>query len=134
MRNDDPKARQIEDLKEQVRKLTSELAKANDTIDFLNKLTQDNAQQLQSNFESNNANSEPKCKYSRGEGEQVSESPDTKKVKKDDRPDSAGSAVTEKRGRNRGNVSASRGESSRHSRESSLVEHRQIITQRIVKD
>ena len=43
VRNDDPKARQIEDLKEQVRKLTSELAKANDTIDFLNKLTQENA-------------------------------------------------------------------------------------------
>lgn len=36
VRNDDPKARQIEELKEQVRKLTSELAKANDTIDFLN--------------------------------------------------------------------------------------------------
>ena len=118
--------------------MTGELGKANDTIDFLTKLTQDNAEQLQSNFESNNhndnANSEPKCKYCRGEGEQVSESPDTKKVNKEDRPDSAGSAVTEKRGRNRGNASASRGESSRHSRESSLVEHRQIITQRIVKD
>ena len=50
------------------------------------------------------------------------------------RPDSAGSAITEKREHNRREMSASRRESSRHSRESSLVEHRQIITQRIVKD
>ena len=34
VRNDDPKARQIEGLKDQVRRLTEELAKANDTIDF----------------------------------------------------------------------------------------------------
>ena len=53
VRNDDPKARQIEQLKEQVRKLTAELEKANDTIDFLNKLTQENASKLQENFESN---------------------------------------------------------------------------------
>lgn len=39
VRNDDPKARLIEELREQVRKLTAELAKANDTIDFLHKLT-----------------------------------------------------------------------------------------------
>ena len=37
VKNDDPKARQIEDLKDQVRKLTTELAKANENIDFLTK-------------------------------------------------------------------------------------------------
>ena len=42
VRNDDPKARQIEQLKEQVRRLTDELQKANETIDFLNKLTKAN--------------------------------------------------------------------------------------------
>lgn len=42
IRNDDPKARLIEQLKEQVRKLTEDLAKANETIDFLTKLTKDN--------------------------------------------------------------------------------------------
>ena len=39
IRNDDPKARQIEMLKEQVRRLTEELTQANETIDFLTKLT-----------------------------------------------------------------------------------------------
>ena len=42
IRNDDPKARMIENLKEQVRRLTEELAKANETIDFLTKLTKEN--------------------------------------------------------------------------------------------
>lgn len=42
IRNDDPKARMIEMLKEQIRKLTEELAKANETIDFLTKLTKEN--------------------------------------------------------------------------------------------
>ena len=37
--NLDPKARAIEILKDQVRRLTEELAKANETIDFLSKLT-----------------------------------------------------------------------------------------------
>ena len=38
IKNDDPKARQIELLKEEVRRLTDELQKANETIDFLSKL------------------------------------------------------------------------------------------------
>ena len=38
VRNDDPKARAIEILKDQVKKLTEELASANQSIDFLNKL------------------------------------------------------------------------------------------------
>lgn len=59
VRNDDPKARQIELLKEQVRRLTEELAKANETIDFLSKLTNENPQNLKSNFEANNSKS--KC-------------------------------------------------------------------------
>lgn len=41
VKNDDPKARQIEILKEQVRRLTEELAQANDTINFLTQLTRD---------------------------------------------------------------------------------------------
>lgn len=53
IRNDDPKARLIESLKEQVRKLTEELAKANETIDFLTKLTKENPQNLTKNYESN---------------------------------------------------------------------------------
>jgi|TARA_B110000305_G_C19449491_1_gene646957 hypothetical protein len=53
------------------------------------------------------------------------------------RPDSAGSALTEKRGRAREESAQRKNqarESSRQSRDSSVVEHRQIITQRIVKD
>ncbi len=42
IRNDDPKARQIETLKDQVRLLTDDLGKANSTIDFLTKLTKEN--------------------------------------------------------------------------------------------
>ena len=41
-------------LKEQVRKLTEELAKANETIDFLTKLTKENPGDLKRNFESHN--------------------------------------------------------------------------------
>jgi hypothetical protein len=41
IRNDDPKARQIEMLKDQNRRLTEELTQANETIDFLTKLTND---------------------------------------------------------------------------------------------
>jgi len=54
IRNDDPKARMIENLKEQVRRLTEELAKANETIDFLTKLTKENQGDLRKNFESHN--------------------------------------------------------------------------------
>jgi hypothetical protein len=39
VRGDDPKTRQIEDLKRQVRMLTDELFKANETIAFLSSLT-----------------------------------------------------------------------------------------------
>ena len=39
IRGDDPKTRQIEELKEQVRLLTQELFKANETIQFLSSLT-----------------------------------------------------------------------------------------------
>lgn len=53
VKNDDPKARQIEDLKDQVRKLTTELAKANETIDFLTKLTKDNKGNIKENYEKN---------------------------------------------------------------------------------
>ena len=42
IRHDDPKARQIEALKDQVRLLTDDLGKANSTIDFLTKLTKEN--------------------------------------------------------------------------------------------
>ena len=39
MKNDDPKTKQIEELKSQVRLLTSELMKANMHIEFLSQLT-----------------------------------------------------------------------------------------------
>ena len=39
IKNDDPKLRQIEDLKRQVKILTEELANANETIAFLSSLT-----------------------------------------------------------------------------------------------
>ena len=125
VRNDDPKARQIEDLKEQVRKLTDELAKANKTIDFLTKLTKENPQNLKSNFEANT-----------GAGNAPSNLPDIRRsaTSKEVRPDSAGSAVTERMGRKLATGASAARESSRQSRESSLIEHRQIITQRIVKD
>lgn len=135
VRNDDPKARQIEELKEQVRKLTAELAKANDTIDFLNKLTQGNAATLQENFESNHA----AAKEIGGERDEEAPGPVKKPEATDGRAGSAGSAVTEKRGGAPESATGSAGripvgDSARNSRESSLVEHRQIITRRIVKD
>lgn len=39
IKNDDPKARQIEMLKAENARLTQELTQANETIDFLTKLT-----------------------------------------------------------------------------------------------
>ena len=42
IKNDDPKLRQIEDLKRQVKILTEELANANETIAFLSSLTGQN--------------------------------------------------------------------------------------------
>lgn len=160
MRNDDPKARQIEELKEQVRKLTQELSKANETIDFLTKLTKDNKGNLKENYEKNtgcpncmnNANVgenaiSPNGKPPMTPGKMMSLNPNAAaggmlpeiKQSKDGamRPDSAGSALTEKRGRARDESAQKRNaarESSRQSRDSSVVEHRQIITQRIVKD
>ena len=47
VRNDDPKVRQIEQLKDEIKRLTFELQKANETIDFLNKLTKENSNQIQ---------------------------------------------------------------------------------------
>jgi len=41
-KNDDPRTRQIEDLKKQVKLLNDELAKANETIAFLTSLTSPN--------------------------------------------------------------------------------------------
>ena len=154
VRNDDPKARQIEDLKEQVRKLTQELAKANETIDFLTKLTKDNKGSIKENYEKNTGcpncmnNAEgvtsPGGKPPMTPGKMMQLNPGGGmlpeiKQSKDGalRPDSAGSALTEKRGRAREESAQRRNaarESSRQSRDSSVVEHRQIITQRIVKD
>jgi hypothetical protein len=42
IKNEDPKLKQIEDLKQQVRLLTEELANANETISFLSSLTGQN--------------------------------------------------------------------------------------------
>jgi hypothetical protein len=39
IRNDDPKTKQIEDLKQQVKLLTTELLRANQHIQFLSSLT-----------------------------------------------------------------------------------------------
>ena len=100
--NLDPKARAIEILKDQVRRLTEELAKANETIDFLSKLTKQNPQNLKANFEST--------------VQEESELPEIRKS----RNDSPGSAPTERRMKER--------EDSRNSRDTSVVEHRQIIT------
>ena len=100
--NLDPKARAIEILKDQVRRLTEELAKANETIDFLSKLTKQNPQNLKANFEST--------------VQEESELPEIRKS----RNDSPGSAPTERRMKER--------EESRNSRDTSVVEHRQIIT------
>jgi hypothetical protein len=54
IRGDDPKTRQIEDLKEQVRMLTAELFKANETISFLSSLTGQNPDLVKQNL--NNIN------------------------------------------------------------------------------
>ena len=52
IRNDDPKSRLIEDLKQQVKQLTEELNKANETILFLSQITGDNPQVISSNIKS----------------------------------------------------------------------------------
>ena len=111
VRNDDPKARQIEMLKDQVRTLTIELAKANQTIDFLTKLTKENPNNLKANYDAN----------TRQEANASSALPEIRNSR-DGRPDSAGSAVTMKRGRREG--SRNMRDSSRNSRESSMIEHR----------
>ena len=98
-------------LKEQVRRLTEELAKANETIDFLSKLTNQNPNDLKANYEANVDG-----------GGRTSNLPAIRSSR-DGRPDSAGSAVTEKRGRREGSMNRVR-ESSRNSRESSMIEHR----------
>ena len=114
--------------------MTEELAKANETIDFLSKLTNENPQNLKANFEANSRDAGGRASLDGGGLPEIKQAQPSRSAQ-GPRPDSAGSAVTEKRGRNaRDPQSASRRESSRQSRESSLVEHRQIITQRIVKD
>lgn len=127
IRNDDPKARMIEMLKEQVRKLTEDLTKANETIDFLTKLTEKNQGDLKKNFESHNNPD--------GEGSL----PEIRRsLNGIPRPDSAFSG--DGRRSRGGGARAGSGfrESSRNSgrggADTSMVEHRQIITQRIVKD
>lgn len=133
-----------------MRKLTQELAKANETIDFLTKLTKDNKGSIKENYEKNTGQKEdgvtsPSGKPPMTPGKMMNLKPEGGsmlpeiKQSKDGalRPDSAGSALTEKRGRAREESAQRRNnprESSRQSRDSSVVEHRQIITQRIVKD
>ena len=114
--------------------MTEELAKANETIDFLSKLTNENPQNLKANFDANTRDAGGRASQE-GSGLPEIKQGQAARSAQGPRPDSAGSAVTEKRGRRHGDAaSATRRESSRQSRESSLVEHRQIITQRIVKD
>ena len=132
-----------------MRRLTEELAKANETIDFLTKLTKDNRGSIKENYEKNTGQTvdavtspggKPPMtpgKMSLAPGGRDSMLPEIKHSKDGMRPDSAGSALTEKRGRAREESAQRRNqarESSRQSRDSSIVEHRQIITQRIVKD
>ena len=50
-RNEDPRTRQIEDLKRQVRSLTEELAKANETISFLTSVTGQNPNLIKQNID-----------------------------------------------------------------------------------
>ena len=50
VKNEDPKLRQIEELKLRVAHLTSELYKANQTIDFLSKLTGQNPDLIKRNL------------------------------------------------------------------------------------
>ena len=50
IKNDDPKTRQIEDLKRQVRLLTEELANANETISFLSSITGQNPLLIKKNI------------------------------------------------------------------------------------
>jgi hypothetical protein len=48
IRNDDPKARIIDQLKKENERLADELGKANETIDFLTKLANENSHGVQS--------------------------------------------------------------------------------------
>lgn len=50
-KNEDPRTRQIEDLKKQVRSLTEELGKANETISFLTSVTGQNPNLIKQNLE-----------------------------------------------------------------------------------
>ena len=50
IRGDDPKTRQIEDLKQQVKMLTEELIKANETIQFLSSITGQNPDLVKANL------------------------------------------------------------------------------------
>ena len=51
IKNDDPKNRQIEELKRQVKLPTEELAKANETIDFLSSVTGKNPALIKQNLD-----------------------------------------------------------------------------------
>jgi hypothetical protein len=51
IRNDDPKTRQIEELKRQVKLLTEELANANETISFLSSITGQNPALIKKNIQ-----------------------------------------------------------------------------------
>lgn len=50
IRNDDPKTRQIEELKKQVKLLTEELANTNETISFLSSITGQNPALIKKNI------------------------------------------------------------------------------------
>ena len=50
IKNEDPKLRQIEELKAKVASLTEELFKANQTIDFLSSLTGQNPDLIKANL------------------------------------------------------------------------------------
>ena len=50
LKNEDPRTRQIEDLKKQVKMLNNELIKANETISFLSSLTSKNPNLIKHNF------------------------------------------------------------------------------------
>lgn len=50
LKNEDPRTRQIEDLKKQVKMLNNELIKANETISFLSSLTGKNPNLIKHNF------------------------------------------------------------------------------------
>ena len=110
VRNDDPKVRQIEQLKDEIKRLTFELQKANETIDFLNKLTKENSNQIQQNFASNTqARLPPPIEQ-----------------------DSTGSALGPIKPHGNHRVSRESSQESLSGRDN--VEYRQIVTQRIIKD